>query len=745
MALFLKKIRSFVNERLRLANQRVRELEDEKKWRELGLRRKLSSNDFEKVNNIINEHAEQVFQRTKKSQQAKFDRWSRQRAGLTEPPINEEDGSSVNREKWVINLSQHDLTDNQQKILQKGLNFAQAPRRIMKEEIIANVESTLRKCTAEPERLERARAAIANTVRNAKPPKFNITAGEHEALRSLRTNKDITILPADKGNATVILDSVEYEEKAANILDHPPFQRLEKDPTTKTEKRINDKLKQLVKQKKIGQPTANHLRVSEKGTRPPLFYGSAKIHKPNVPLRPIVSTVGSATYNLSRFVSNLLKPYAMHTDSYISNTKDFIEKLQDIEIADDEVMVSFDVKALFTSVPTDAAKVVISNLLENDSQLSERTNLTADTIMELVNLCIETTNFQFKGKHYRLLNGLAMGAPASPTIANVYMTKFEQDALQNFSGTKPKCWYRYVDDVFSIVKRACLKALLQHLNNQHPSIQFTLETEKEGALPFMDVTIHRQENRLQTTVYRKPTHSGRYLNYDSHHPPSAKRSVVQALFKRIDYITKDEEAKEEEIKRIRTDLTANGYKPEFIRQTMRKSAKQVRKTKIAENANTTDKTLAVTIPYVEDLSESIRRILAPLNIRTAYTTKKIKWSVMKGAKDTIPDTQHPGVVYALGCKDCAKVYVGETGCTAQRRAEQHRYDARTGRTELSAVAAHAHNEGHQIHWEPMVVKKESNLVKRKVLEALTIKKLGRKTINQDSGLKLSNIWLDLIQ
>ena len=93
----------------------------------------------------------------------------------------------------------------------------------------------------------------------------------------------------------------------------------------------------------------------------------------------------------------------------------------------------------------------------------------------------------------------------------------------------------------------------------------------------MDVTVHRQENRLQTTVYRKPTHSGRYLDYDSHHPPRAKRSVVQALFERIDYITKDEEAKKEEIKRIRTDLTPNRYKPEFIRQTMRKSAKKVRK------------------------------------------------------------------------------------------------------------------------------------------------------------------------
>ena len=83
---------------------------------------------------------------------------------------------------------------------------------------------------------------------------------------------------------------------------------------------------------------------------------------------------------------------------------------------------------------------------------------------------------------------------------------------------------------------------------------------------------------------------------------------------------------------------------------------------------------------------------------------------------------------------------------AQPNDERNSTDtARTGRTELSAVAAHAHNEGHQIHWEPMVIKKESNLVKRKVLEALTIKKLGRKTINQDSGLKLSHIWLDLIQ
>ena len=118
------------------------------------------------------------------------------------------------------------------------------------------------------------------------------------------------------------------------------------------------------------------------------------------------------------------------------------------------------------------------------------------------------------------------------------MKHFEERALSTLTFDKPKIWYRFVDDVFAIVKKLYVNALLQHLNAQHPSIQFTVEIEQNGSLSFMDVRVHRTKNRrLTLDIYRKPTHSGRYLQHSSHQPESVKRSVARALFDRVQYVT----------------------------------------------------------------------------------------------------------------------------------------------------------------------------------------------------------------
>ena len=94
-----------------------------------------------------------------------------------------------------------------------------------------------------------------------------------------------------------------------------------------------------------------------------MFYGSAKIHKDGIALRPIVSTFGSAaTYRIAKRMNKILAPYAREADSHITNIKDFIKKIEDVIIEDDEVMVSFDIKSLFTSVPIDEATKAIEEI-----------------------------------------------------------------------------------------------------------------------------------------------------------------------------------------------------------------------------------------------------------------------------------------------------------------------------------------------------------------------------------------------
>ena len=92
-------------------------------------------------------------------------------------------------------------------------------------------------------------------------------------------------------------------------------------------------------------------RLRPKGSKAPRFYGLPKVHKEDYPLRPIVSAISSPTYNLSKFVSKMISPLVGKTDSFVKNSRDFAELVKKEKLESDEIMVSFDVKSLFTNVP----------------------------------------------------------------------------------------------------------------------------------------------------------------------------------------------------------------------------------------------------------------------------------------------------------------------------------------------------------------------------------------------------------
>ena len=171
--------------------------------------------------------------------------------------------------------------------------------------------------------------------------------------------------------------------------------------------------------------------------------------------------------------------------------------------------LGFDVKSLFTNVPTDEAILVTKSILEHDSTLPERTSLTPDQIIDLLSTCVKSTYFQWRETYYQQSFGTPMGSPISPILANIFMEDFEQKALET-ARYQPKLWLRYVDDTFIIWQHGSdkLSDFLDHLNQQHPRIQFTMETETSDSLPFLDVLISKRvDGSLGHSVYRKPTHT----------------------------------------------------------------------------------------------------------------------------------------------------------------------------------------------------------------------------------------------
>ena len=137
----------------------------------------------------------------------------------------------------------------------------------------------------------------------------------------------------------------------------------------------------------------------------PKFYGLPKIHKQDTPLRPIVSSTGTVSYNTSKELARILKPLVGKSQHHLQNTMDFIQQLKDVKLQKDETIISYDIKALFTSVSIQPVLNIIKNRLENYQQLQKRTSMSVSQITSLLEYCLRSTYFVFQGKYYEQLEG----------------------------------------------------------------------------------------------------------------------------------------------------------------------------------------------------------------------------------------------------------------------------------------------------------------------------------------------------
>ena len=249
----------------------------------------------------------------------------------------------------------------------------------------------------------------------------NISKEQSRALRNLKKDKDITIVPADKGRAVVVMNTNDYDNKISDLLnDEKTYIKItdkSKNPTNKVEQDLNKMLRSIKSDSsekdnnvsQIDEKLYNHLHSSS--ASPATFYGVPKIHKLDVPLRPITSSISFLTYNFSKHLVVILSPL-LKGKYTVRNSADFSERIKDLTIAVYEVMVSFDVISLFTSIPVDLALNVTKDKLERDRQLSTRLNISVSNILRLLEFVLKNSYFTYKNDYYkqifiRLCNGIA--------------------------------------------------------------------------------------------------------------------------------------------------------------------------------------------------------------------------------------------------------------------------------------------------------------------------------------------------
>ena len=116
---------------------------------------------------------------------------------------------------------------------------------------------------------------------------------------------------------------------------------------------------------------------------------------------------------------------------HLKNTQHFVQQLKGKKLEPGEVITSFDVNALFTSVPVQPAIQIVKQRLQQDTTLPQKTSMSIPQITSLLEFCLTNPYFVFQGMYYEQVQGAAMGSPISPIIANIFMGEFEVKALSS--------------------------------------------------------------------------------------------------------------------------------------------------------------------------------------------------------------------------------------------------------------------------------------------------------------------------
>ena len=421
---------------------------------------------------------------------------------------------------------------------------------------------------------------------------------------------------------------------------------------------------------------------------PGYAYGTVKTHKPDNPLRPIISQVNTPTYKLAKRLNQLLKPYI--PGKYLLNSVDeFLDILRGKK--PDGSLASIDVESLFTNVPIEETiEIILNEVYEKRSNGLPPLNLSKNLLERLLTSCTKDAPFRGPdGKLYVQREGVAMGSPLGPLFANFYMAHVENLVLSNPEVT-PSTYLRYVDDCFLDVRDTeHLQSLIQEFETKSV-LRFTYELSESNTIPFLDVVVEQRDDRFVTSVYRKPTNTGQTLNADSECPTRYKTSVIRAFIRRATRTSSTYEAMHQEFTRVKQLLINNGYRNRDVDREIRNQLKQLYEP-ASDNENTRSqhhlyyrnfmnteyKTDERTLKHIVTKNVKCRDDTHRLKIHIYYQSTKTKHLIMRNNPSETKRLMRTNVLYKFDCpsEDCRprrNSYVGFTWTTLSRRLTMHR-------------------------------------------------------------------------
>ena len=310
---------------------------------------------------------------------------------------------------------------------------------------------------------------------------------------------------------------------------------------------------------------------------PARFYQIFKVHKSHAPgsLQPgrrIISGNGSITEHISRFIDFHVKGLVPDIDSYLQDTPHFLRCIQDLnegEIPPNAVLLTIDVSALYTNIPTGEGLDALADFLEARKDKS----IPSDFIVKLMEKVLKLNIFEYDEKLFKQVLGTAMGTPSAVSYSNMFMSRIDRLlihlALQMNNGEDPLMLLkRFIDDLFLIWTGPLqpLLAFLDEINNLHPTIKFTYAMTcpftcdipsdinhdcfcfSSKSIPFLDTLVTLKDWKISTDLFRKETDRCQYLLPSSCHPSHICKNIPYSLCYRLVRICSELDALESRLK-----------------------------------------------------------------------------------------------------------------------------------------------------------------------------------------------------
>lgn len=598
---------------------------------------------------------------------------------------------------FVVNLSSKPLSEKEEVFLNKGLKYAHPPSRAPLTDIIIDIESGIQfKGNSVKERI---RADVKKTLlrveRNNRIHTRMSPESDDDIVNSLK-DKGVIFLKADKGNKVVLMDRNDYDEKIQQMLDQGPYQELVFN-NGKPKNPLNEMVRGATDCKKIicdlTEDRSLIYRLNVPNPKVASLYALPKIHKNPIKMRPISSNINVPTQNLSVWLLDYLKKFPINYGCSVKNSLDLVDKIKNVTLRRGHILCSFDLQDMFTNIPVqDAIECLRKHLIRNNAPDEE-----IHACMEIAKTCMQQNFFQFREKFYKQHSGLSMGSKLSPLLANLFMCDLEEKMKRdpNF----PSMWYRYVDDVFCVINPRQLNNFLEFLNAQHPSITFTVEKEENGSLAFLDLKIKTtQDGKLEFSIYRKPTHTDRYITIDSHHHQSHKQAAFHTMIHRLLNIPMNDRDFEEEKTYIYNVAKINGYERRFVDRIFEKQTRNLHTRQRTTLTASREPQKVICLPFFPKLSNPLSTVLKKYNINIVTRNTNTLRHKLSNYKDKQTPLSTAGI-YEISCQNCDLKYRGQSRRAITERLKEHKSATDKGHIEKSSVAEHMILEQHEIDYD----------------------------------------------